>query len=204
VINSTGVRRSCGNTMTPTARAPSSTSSPRSSAHAVEGSAEHAAPARPAASASPATPLRIRRPTRASLQRAPCPPLVVVHGAVPALRSPCPRHRSAREIHEPGRPCSPRRASSVPSREQQERTPTVLLLDVAVGLTPCGLAVLCLRACGRRGGRVGLGGLPPARVCSVEFFDEGEEVAVLVGGGILGDGPGAPDSGGCLCALGGR
>jgi hypothetical protein len=55
--------------MTPTARAPSSTSSPRSSAHAVEGSAEHAAPARPAASASPATPLGIRRPTRASLQR---------------------------------------------------------------------------------------------------------------------------------------
>jgi hypothetical protein len=88
VINSTGVRRSCGNTMTPTARAPSSTSSPRTSAHAVEGSAEHAAPARPAASASRATPLGIRRPTRASLQRArPAHPSRRSTGAVHALPS---------------------------------------------------------------------------------------------------------------------
>jgi hypothetical protein len=117
VINSTGVRRSCGNTMTPTARAPSSTSSPRSSAHAVEGSAEHAAPARPAASASPAAPLGIRRPTRASLQRArPAHPSWRSTGAVHALPS---SPLAAGGSRAGPSPRSPRRAPSVPSREGQ-------------------------------------------------------------------------------------
>jgi hypothetical protein len=48
----TGVRPSCGSSMAPAARAPSSTSSPRTSDHAVEGIDAQIAPARPATSAS--------------------------------------------------------------------------------------------------------------------------------------------------------
>ena len=49
-------------------RGASSTSSPRTSDHIVEGIAEHAAPASPAARASPGTPPKRRRLTRASWQ----------------------------------------------------------------------------------------------------------------------------------------
>src|SRR6266545_2249241 len=54
--------------MAPAARPPSRTSSPRTSDHTVEGIAEHAAPASPAARASPGTPPERRRLTRASWQ----------------------------------------------------------------------------------------------------------------------------------------
>ena len=62
----TAVRRSCGSTIAPAARAPSSRSSPRASDHAVDGMAEHAAPTRPAATASPTMPRGSRPTTPAS------------------------------------------------------------------------------------------------------------------------------------------
>ena len=71
--SSTAVRRSCGSSMAPAARPPSSTSSPRTNDHTVEGIAEHAAPASPAARASLGTPAERLRLTRASWQaRGPC------------------------------------------------------------------------------------------------------------------------------------
>jgi len=63
--SSTAARRSYGSSTAPAARPPSSTSSPRTSDNTVEGIAERAAPASPAATALPGTPPEQQRLTRA-------------------------------------------------------------------------------------------------------------------------------------------